>query len=294
MYLLRRRERVAIHNYQEQAHGDAPPETKAIIARIMPEELRHLERLSRLAGEQGSWSGYVVGTTGVALERWHTSGAGVRNFIFGINDGLVSIVSLVSGVSGATTSRETVVVAGLAGLIAGAVSMAAGAFIAVKSQSEVFTQELRKEAEEIEQHPEEERAELRAIYRAKGFSEEEVEVLVGRLTSTKERWLKTLAREELGLGEESFESPVKASVLSGTAFSMGGVVPVIPYFFAGGMAPTIASILASLAALFAVGALKSIATGRQWMRSGLEMVVVGGFAAGVTYLIGSLFEVQGV
>ncbi|MBI2867602.1 MAG: VIT1/CCC1 transporter family protein [Chloroflexi bacterium] len=294
LYLLRSRERLEIHNYQEQAHGNAPAETKAIIARIMPEELLHLERLSALAGDRGTWSGYAVGTRGMAMERWHTSGASVRNFIFGINDGLVSIVSLVSGVAGATTDNTVVVVAGLAGLVAGAVSMTAGAYISVKSQAEVLSEEMRKEEEEIESHPEEERAELKAIYRAKGFTPEEVEILVNRLTSTKERWLRTLAREELGLGEESFEDPRRAGMLAGVAFSLGGIVPVLPYFFADGVESLVPSIIASLIALFAVGALKSLATGRRWVRSGLEMVLVGGFAAGFTYLIGRLFQVEGI
>ena len=291
MFLLRAKEREEIHLYQDKIRQEFDPDSQQIINRIMPEELRHLESISRLSGEGGAKASAGIGTLNLVMERWHTSGAAVRNLVFGANDGLVSTLSLVSGISGASSSSNVVVVAGLTGLIAGTISMAAGAFISVRSQREVYDQEIKKEAEEIDQHPEEERDELRAIYRSKGFTREEVEILVHRVTEDRERWLKTLAREELGLGEEKFESPYTAGGLAGFSFAFGAVVPILPYVFLGGLQGTLASIIASIAAAFGIGALKSLVTGRRWLRSGVEMVIIGGVAATVTYFIGGLFEI---
>jgi VIT1/CCC1 family predicted Fe2+/Mn2+ transporter/demethoxyubiquinone hydroxylase (CLK1/Coq7/Cat5 family) len=291
MFLLRSKEREEIHEYQDRLREDFDPPSQQVIARLMPEEIRHLETIAWLSGETGIKASYGVGTLNLALERWYTSGAAIRNLVFGANDGLVSTLSLVSGVAGATDSARVILVAGLAGLIAGAISMAAGAYLSVRSQREVFEEALRKEAEEIAQNPEEEREELKAIYRAKGFSREEVDILVSRLTETPERWLKTMATEELGLSEESFESPYGAGLLAGASFAVGAVLPIIPYAFSGSVLATVASILASMAAAFGIGALKTLVTNRHWFRSGMEVVAIGGAAAAITYFIGTLFEV---
>ncbi|MGA9349980.1 MAG: VIT1/CCC1 transporter family protein [Anaerolineae bacterium] len=229
----------------------------------------------------------------LSRETWHKGGGGaMRELIFGVNDGLVSTLSLVSGVSGANPGRGVVLLAGIAGLLAGAISMAAGAYISTKSEREVHEAEIARESEELELEPEEEKEELRILYQLKGFGKEEAERLVERLSEDRELMLESLVRDELGLMPESFPNPWKAGALSGTAFIAGAFVPLIAYFFLGGLEAVLASAGLSMAALFVIGVLKTLFTGLSWLRSGLEMVGIGLFATVVTYLIGTLFGVQ--
>src|SRR5207302_2179480 len=154
---------------------------------------------------------------------------------FGLNDGLVSNFSLIAGVSGAAlSSRHVVILAGVAGIIAGSSSMAAGAYLSNKSQREVVAEEVRREAEEIDYAPEEERDELRRIYRLKGFSDEEVEILVRRITADRQRWLETLVTEELGLSLKGGPPPLLDAMFAGGGFAIGAVIPLLPYLFASG------------------------------------------------------------
>lgn len=229
----------------------------------------------------------------LSRETWHKGGGGaMRELIFGVNDGLVSTLSLVSGVAGANPGRGVVLLAGIAGLLAGAISMAAGAYISTKSQKEVHEAEITRESEELELEPEEEKEELRILYQLKGFSEEEAERLVERLSEDRELMLESLVRDELGLMPESFPNPWKAGAFSGGAFIVGAFVPLISYFFLGGFEAVLVSAGLSMAALFVIGVLKTLFTGLSWLRSGLEMVGIGLFATVITYLIGTLFGVQ--
>ncbi len=229
----------------------------------------------------------------LSRETWHKGGGGaMRELIFGVNDGLVSTLSLVSGVAGANPGRGVVLLAGIAGLLAGAISMAAGAYISSKSEKEVHEAEIAREREELELEPEEEMEELRILYQLKGFSKEEAERLVERLSEDQELMLESLVRDELGLMPESFPNPWKAGAFSGLAFIVGAFVPLISYFFLGGLEAVLVSAGLSIAALFVIGVLKTLFTGLSWLRSGLEMVGIGLFATVITYLIGTLFGVQ--
>jgi predicted membrane protein (TIGR00267 family) len=229
----------------------------------------------------------------LSRERWHKGGGGsIRELIFGINDGLVSTLSLVSGVAGADPGRGVVLLAGLAGLLAGAISMAAGAYISTKSQREVHEAEVAREREELQRDPEEEKEELRILYQLKGFSPEEAEQLVERMSQKEELFLEGLVRDELGLMPESFPHPWKTGAFSGSAFIIGAFIPLIGYLFLEGLPAVLVSVGLSIAALFLIGALKTLFTGLSWLRSGLEMVSIGLFATVITYLIGTLFRVQ--
>jgi len=190
-------------------------------------------------------------------------------------------------------SRGVVLLAGAAGLLSGAISMAAGAYISTKSQREVHEAQVGREREELERNPEEEKAELRVLYRLKGYSEEEAAQLVERISQDQELMLESLVRDELGLMPEIFPNPWLAGAQSGGAFLVGAFIPLVGYLFYGGMTATLVSVGISVIALFVVGALKTLFTGLSWLRSGLEMAAIGIFATVTTYWIGSMLDVGG-
>jgi VIT1/CCC1 family predicted Fe2+/Mn2+ transporter len=215
-------------------------------------------------------------------------GGVLRATVFGVNDGLVSNFSLVMGVAGGTSDNGVVLLAGIAGLVAGAFSMASGEWISIRSQRELYENELRIEREELRAFPEEERDELEMIYRAKGISPEAAHTLVDTLMNRDDVALDTLAREELGLDPTTLGSPWVAAGSSFAAFALGAVLPVIPFVFGSGTAATIVAAVLSMLALFGVGAATSIFTGRHAGRSGLRMATIGGVVAAVTFGIGTL------
>ncbi len=230
------------------------------------------------------------------VEGWHKGGGAggpLRAAIFGVNDGLVSNLSLVMGVAGADPGSDFVRLAGVAGLLAGAFSMAAGEWVSVKAQREVFERQIEVERQELELAPEEERSELSLIYQAKGVPRAQAELLAEHLMSDKGTALDTLVREELGLDPSALGSPAAAAISSFVAFSIGAIIPVLPYLFggAGSLAIVLAAIISGLA-LFTVGAAVSLLTGRGLLISGTRMVVIGGGASIVTFLIGRLIGVQ--
>jgi VIT1/CCC1 family predicted Fe2+/Mn2+ transporter len=208
-----------------------------------------------------------------------------------VSDGLVSNLSLVMGVAGASASPRFVLLAGIAGLLAGAFSMAAGEYISMQSQRELFERQIALERAEMEAMPEEEEAELAAAYRAKGFARDEATRIAHRLFQDPEAALDMLVREELGLDPDELGSPWGAAFGSFIAFGIGAVIPVIPFLFGGGPVITAISLGASLVALFAVGAGVSMLTGRSLVFSGLRQLGIGLGAAVVTYLIGSVIGV---
>jgi vacuolar iron transporter family protein len=228
-------------------------------------------------------------------ERWHRSGRSwtLRAVIFGVSDGLVSNLSLVMGVAGAAAATQDsfVLLAGVAGLLAGASSMAAGEYISMQSQRELFQRQIALERAEMEAMPEEEEAELAALYQSKGFTAQEARTIAHRLFQDPERALDTLVREELGLDPDELGSPWGAATGSFLAFSVGAAIPVIPYVFLGGSAAFFLSLGASLLAAFAVGAGVSLLTGRSTLYSGFRQVAIGALAAGVTYAVGSAIGV---
>ena len=269
-------------DYMRQSRLLPDAESRAIAGRIVPDERLHEGTAARLRG--GGDESTVEGRR--RTSRTHI-GDYLRDLIFGLNDGLVSNFGLIAGVSGAELgSRSVMLLAGTAGIIAGAASMAAGAYLANKSQREVVDEEIRREAEEIEYAPEEEREELRRIYRLKGFTEEEVDILVRRITADRQRWLEALVTEELGLGLKSSPPPLADGIATGMGFAVGATVPLLPFLVAAGLGSLIVAGVLSLLGLFAVGAFKTLVTRRSPLRSGAEMVAVGVVAAVIANLVG--------
>jgi VIT1/CCC1 family predicted Fe2+/Mn2+ transporter/rubrerythrin len=227
-------------------------------------------------------------------ERWHRSGRSgtLRATIFGVSDGLVSNLSLVMGVAGASDQGGFILLAGIAGLLAGAFSMAAGEYISMQSQRELFERQIELERAELEAMPEEEQRELVALYMAKGFPRADAERIAARVFEDPEAALDTMVREELGLDPDELGSPWGAAGGSFAAFCIGAVVPVIPYLFGGGTASFVSSIVLSLGSLFLVGAGVSLLTGRSLVLSGLRQMGLGAAAATVTFLVGKMIGVS--
>jgi VIT1/CCC1 family predicted Fe2+/Mn2+ transporter len=226
-------------------------------------------------------------------ESWHRGGAGtLRAIVFGASDGLVSNLSLVMGVAGATPEPSFILLSGIAGLLAGAFSMAAGEYISVRSQVEVLERQIALERAELEAIPEEELEELVAIYRSKGLPEEDARRFAEHIFMDKEVALQTLVREELGLDQNGMGSPWAAAGGSFLAFCIGAIVPVIPFLFGGGDTVLLLSFGMSLVALFILGSMVSMLTGRSLLFSGVRQVGIGAAAAIVTFLVGRLIGVS--
>jgi len=223
-------------------------------------------------------------------ERWHvTAGGWIGQAIYGVNDGLGAAFGVVSGVAGATAANSNfILLSGLAAAVASALSMGSGAYLATKSEREVYEAEIEKEKREIEEHPEEEQEEMELFYQLKGFSPEESKKMTAKLAEQPEQFLKTLAHEELGLSEKSFPNQWKSAFSAMISTALGAIIPVLPFIFWSGMEALIISFIISTAAHFAVGASKVLVTGRSWLKSGAEMTLVGLGEAITTYLIGML------
>jgi VIT1/CCC1 family predicted Fe2+/Mn2+ transporter len=211
--------------------------------------------------------------------------------IFGVSDGLVSNTSLVMGITGASPDPHFILLAGIAGLLAGSFSMAAGEYISMQSQRELYERQIALERAEMEAMPDEEQAELAAIYKTKGFTEDEAARVAARLFRDPEAALDTLIREELGLDPDQLGSPWGAAFGSLVAFAAGAVVPVLPYLVASGGPAFVTSLGLSLVAMFVVGIGISLLTGRSALFSGARQVGIGVLAATVTFLVGRLIGV---
>jgi VIT1/CCC1 family predicted Fe2+/Mn2+ transporter/rubrerythrin len=223
-------------------------------------------------------------------ERWHKRGTGwIGDAIYGVNDGLGAVFGIVSGMAGYTGGSEVVLAAGLAGTMASALSMGAGAYLASKSEREVYESEVSRERTEIEEDPHEELLELELFYQLKGFSAEEARSMAERIQKEPKQFLRTLVHEELGLSEESFPNPWRSTVSAMVSTAIGGFIPIIPFFFTVGMPAVVASFVISTLAHFAVGASKALITTRSWWASGTEMTVVGVIEAAITYGLGVAF-----
>lgn len=220
------------------------------------------------------------------------SGGSLRAAVFGVNDGLVSNLSLILGVAGAASEPQTIVLAGIAGLLAGAFSMAAGEYISIRSQREMFEYQIGLEREELALYPAQEAEELALIYQARGVPLAAARSLTAKLLENPAHALDTLAREELGLNPDELGSPWGAAFSSFLAFTVGGIVPLLPLLFASKAWAVPLSAVFGVLGLFVVGATLSLFTGRQALRSGLRMVLIGGGAALVTFLVGKLMGVS--
>ncbi|MDP2267109.1 MAG: VIT1/CCC1 transporter family protein [Thiobacillus sp.] len=214
------------------------------------------------------------------------AGNALRAGVFGVNDGLVSNAALIYGVAGASQEPAIIVLTGVAGLLAGAFSMASGEYVSVRSQREMFEYQIGLERDELEKYPQEEAAELALIYAAKGMDPTEARRLADTLMQDPERALDTLAREELGLNPDELGSPWVAASSSFAAFTAGAALPLLPFLFGHGAALAVSIALTALG-LFAVGASMSLFTGRHAVLSGLRMLGIGGAAGLSTYFIGA-------
>jgi VIT1/CCC1 family predicted Fe2+/Mn2+ transporter len=269
------------------ADPDAAPE-------MAVDERSHARVITRLR-DQGQGEDDQGGRGIARRERWHRndrSGA-LRAAVFGVNDGLVSNTSLVMGFAGSGAASTTILFAGLAGLLAGAFSMAAGEYISMRSQREAYERELALEAEELRDDPEAETEELALIYRAKGLDAEEAERVATAIMKDHDTALDTMAREELGLDPDELGSPWSAAVSSLVAFALGAVVVVVPYLFGSGIAALVTAIALAAIALFAVGAALGLLNGRTFLRSGARQLLIGGGAALIVYVIGHLIGTAG-
>jgi vacuolar iron transporter family protein len=260
------------------------PETESIAA----DEREHAAMWDEITGAKGSApQARRKGLTEEALHRGGRSGT-LRAAVFGANDGLVSNLSLVMGVAGATSDNKLIVLAGVAGLLAGAFSMAAGEYISMQSQREMFENQIAIEREEMRVMPEVEEEELAAIYRAKGVASADASRIATQLMEDPTKALDTKVREELGLDPDQLGSAWGAAAYSFVTFSVGAAIPLIPFLITSGTIAFVASLTVAFAALFAVGAGVSIVTGRSMVFSGARQVVIGAAAAAVTYVVGSV------
>ncbi len=256
---------------------------------IAPDERQHRKTIGRLLqGERQAAP--AIGER----EPWHRTGGGgtLRASVFGVSDGLVSNLSLVMGFAGAQTEAKFVLLAGTAGLLAGAFSMAAGEYVSMRAQRELFERQIELERSEMETLPEEEEREIALIYQAKGLPKEQAEALAAKMMERPEQALDTLVREELGLDPSELGSPWGAAIGSFLSFAGGAFVPVIPFITGASTFHVMASAVLSALALFTVGAALSLFTGRNPWVSGGRQVGLGGLAAVLTFGIGRLVGVS--
>jgi len=218
------------------------------------------------------------------------SGGNLRAAVFGVNDGLVSNASLIMGVAGATHDVAFILTSGVAGLLAGALSMAAGEYISMRSQREMYEYQIGLEREELAQYPEEEAEELALIYNARGMGMEDARAVAGKMIADPEHGLNALAREELGLNPDDLGSPWGAAIFSFLAFTTGALIPLIPFLLGLKAAVAVSAVLAGVS-LFGVGATLSLFTGRGAWLGGLRMVLIGGGAGLATYGLGAALGV---
>jgi VIT1/CCC1 family predicted Fe2+/Mn2+ transporter len=285
---LERDERAHITEYGRQLQELGDASSAAILQEVIADERSHAATLQSMVsptatpGEARSRLDKILGR-----ERHRTGGTWIGDAIYGVNDGLGAIFGIVSGVSGATLGNSHyVLLAGLAGMIASALSMGSGAYLAAKSEREVYEAELHRERAEIEENPEEEREELALFYQLKGVPEDDAVNMAAHVAQDPDQFLRSMAAEELNLTPEALRDPVVSAVSGSLSTAVGAFIPIVPFFFASGYTAVIAAAIISLIAHFAVGAAKSIITVRSWWSSGLEMTIVGAIEGVITYLIG--------
>jgi len=285
--------------------GTAPPAftpstrariTAMLARRLGPRRIRPVLIAMKVRGvsvydARAATPGHVMPTSvsQVGMRHKGYGGGNLRAAVFGVNDGLVSNASLIMGVAGAGAAVGAVVTSGVAGLLAGALSMAAGEYISMRSQREMFEYQIGLERDELNEYPEEEAEELALIYAARGMDLEEARRITRELVKNHDAALDALAREELGLNPDDLGSPWGAAIFSFLAFAAGASLPLAPFLLGLplGRAVTLAAAIAGVA-LFGVGAALSLFTGRNAWLGGLRMVAIGGGAGAVTWFIGSL------
>ncbi len=289
LHRLEQEENRAEAEYDQLMRRLSNPTDRQIAEEAMLEERDHAVILRTLAGGAIPTPRSTLDTI-LGRERWHRRGTGwIGDAIYGVNDGLGAVFGIVSGMAGYTGGSEVVLAAGLAGTLASALSMGAGAYLSAKSQREVYESEIAREQAEIDEDPHEELLELELFYQLKGFSADEARSMAERLQKEPQQFLRTLVHEELGLNEATFPNPWRSTLSASVSTAIGGFIPIIPFFFAVGMPAVIASFIISTLAHFLVGASKSLVTTRSWWASGAEMTMVGVIEAAITYGLGVAF-----
>ena len=290
-------ERRHVKEYGRQIKELGDPESVSLLQDLMADERRHSQALRSLdrpdAARLSGLARLRPQDPEKALEELRSQrgrkspASWIGDAIYGVNDGLGAIFGIVSGVSGATLGNSHfVLLAGLSGMIASALSMGSGAYLAAKSEREIYDAEVQRKREELEENPEQGREELSLVYQIKGVPAEDANRMAEHLSKNPEQFLKTLAAEELNLSEEALSNPVMSAVSGALSTAVGAFVPIIPFFFMHGIPAVIAAAVISLIAHFAVGAAKTMITVRSWWSSGLEMTLVGAVEGVMTYAIG--------
>ena len=271
----------------------------SLLGTFGPRAMRPILSASKVRGisvYRGQTEGHPWPTSVEEVGQRHRNvgGGTLRAGVFGANDGLVSNTCLVMGVAGAAVEPGVIVLTGIAGLLAGAFSMAAGEFISMLSQREMFEHQIAQEADELKRYPKEEAEELALIYAARGLDKKEARSLAKKLIANPDHALDTLAREELGLNPDDLGSPIGAAISSFIAFSIGASLPLIPFLLHFGGNDVVVAAAISGVALFLIGAILSLFSGKSAFIGGLRMLAIGAAAATATYFIGSLFNVSGI
>jgi len=268
-----------------------------LVRRLGPRRLKGMLAAMKVRGMgvyasgPGHDPGHPAPAKGTGIEHRHRGlhgGGNLRAAVFGVNDGLVSNASLILGVAGASPDANVVVLTGIAGMCAGAFAMATGEYVSVRSQRELFEYQIGLERDELAEYPEAEAQELALIYTAKGLPAEEASRLATQIVADPEHALDTLAREELGLNPDELGSPWGAAISSFLSFAAGALLPLAPFMIAPGPRALPVAIGVTAVALFSVGALLSLFTGRGALRSGGRMLALGALAGGMTFAIGRL------
>ena len=293
-----------IANYGEQLKALGDEGSNAILDHVIEEEKEHYRELgSLLRGHYTAPAGAPKIDAKAVLEEMlakrsegrKQAGAWIGDAIYGVNDGLGAIFGIVSGVSGATAGdAKYVLLAGLSGLIASALSMGSGAYLAAKSEKEIYDAELAREREAIKMNGPEARELLSLYYQVKGLPEEDAAHMVNHIAKDPDQLLRALASERLGSSEEALSDPMVSALSGALSTAVGAAIPIIPFFFMQGLPAVIAAAIISLIAHFAVGAAKSLITVRSWWSSGFEMTLVGALEGAVTYGIGILLGKGGM
>ena len=288
---LENEEEEHVRIYEEQARRLNDQPSLEIIRDAVRDESLHAETLRSMMGNRPNDPRARLDRI-LRSEKWHTTtGSWLGDAIYGANDGLGAVFGIVSGVAGATeNARQYVLLAGLAGAIASALSMGSGAYLSTKSEREIHQAEVGRERREVTENPQEEIEELELFYQLKGLSEDEARALVSRIAAEPERLVQALAQEELGIAEERAPNPLISAVSASISTFFGAMIPVLPFFFIGGITAVLLAGVISLIAHFAVGAAKTLVTGRSVWISGGEMTLIGAIEGVVTYGIGILIS----
>jgi VIT1/CCC1 family predicted Fe2+/Mn2+ transporter len=287
----------AIAHYGQQLRDLSDEPSVAILRKVIEEEKEHYCELSDLIRRRypKSAAAHVSADAKTQLQellsKRKDSGRQVAGWvgdaIYGINDGLGSIFGIVSGVSGATLGNSKyVLLAGIAGMIASALSMGSGAYLAAKSEREIYEAEVARERDAIQMNGPEARELLSLYYQVKGLPEDDADRVVDHLVRDPDQFLRALTTERLNSTEEALRNPLTSAISGALSTAVGAFIPIVPFFFLTGYPAVIVSAIVSLVAHFAVGAAKSLITVRSWWSSGMEMTLVGAVEGAVTYVIG--------